>query len=351
MRLAKRRFTFVDIQMRRLVPIVSTTIGFVLFIYVIKQTGLEEIGQRLRQLGAGFLLILLISAVRYLTRSLSWLWCITPEKRTIGFWNLWRARLAGEALGDLTVGPIVAEPLRLIALGDRLELSSGVSSLALENLTYAASSCVMVMVGAVALLKNFGLHQSLRTAMLAALAAVVLVVLSSSLVIARRWRIESVAGGLISFLIRDAAREKIRTKLVYIRDLENYIFDFFRERPADFLLVMLCHVAFHVAGIAEIFVTMRLIGAHLAVTTAFLMETVNRAINIAFVFIPALVGIDELSTRELAKVLGFDGSFGVAVAVIRKIRMFFWIGIGLLCLGRSRKKHDLPIIMAITRIN
>jgi hypothetical protein len=338
--------------MRPLVSIVSTTIGFVLFIYVIKQTGLEEVGQRLRQVGGGFLLILLISAVRYLTRSLSWLRCLTPEKRTIGFWNLWRARLAGEALGDLTVGPIVAEPLRLVALGDRLELSSGVSSLALENLTYAASSCVMVLVGAVALLTNFGLHESLRTAMLAALAALVLVALSSSLVIARRWKIGSVAGVLLSFLIRDAARgEEIRTKLVYIRDLENYIFDFFRKRPADFLVVMLCHVAFHVAGIAEIFVTMKLIGAHLAVTTAFLMETVNRAINIAFVFIPALVGIDELSTRELAKVLGFDGSLGVTVAVIRKIRMFFWIGIGLLCLGRSRKKHDLPIIMAITRIN
>ncbi|HMY76752.1 MAG TPA: hypothetical protein PLQ88_33340, partial [Blastocatellia bacterium] len=90
-------------------------------------------------------------------------------------------------------------------------------------------------------------------------------------------------------------------------------------------------------GVAEIYVTMKLIGADLSLATAFLMESVNRALNIAFVFVPALVGVDELGTRELAKVLGFDGSFGVALAVIRKIRMFFWIGVGLLFLAKRGK--------------
>ena len=71
------------------------------------------------------------------------------------------------------------------------------------------------------------------------------------------------------------------------------------------------------------------------------MESVNRALNIAFVFVPAMVGVDELGTRELAKVLGFDGSFGVALAIIRKIRMFFWIGIGLIFLAAARRKKQM----------
>src|SRR5205085_3393113 len=112
----------------RLLAILSAIIGLSLFIYVIKQTGLAEIGERLRQLGVGFLLILLISASRYLTRSLSWLRCMTPEERRVGFWTLWRARLAGEAIGDLTFGPVVAGPLRVGVLGDRLSLASGVSA-------------------------------------------------------------------------------------------------------------------------------------------------------------------------------------------------------------------------------
>src|SRR5215813_3561241 len=121
--------------MKRSLATLSVLIGSGLFIYIIRQTGLEVIGKRLEQVRAGFLLILLISGFRYITRSLSWLRCMTPDLRDIGFWTLWRARLAGEAMGDLTVGPVVAEPLRLVALGERLALSSGVSSLAVENIT------------------------------------------------------------------------------------------------------------------------------------------------------------------------------------------------------------------------
>lgn len=323
----------------RLLAILSAAIGLALFIYVLRQTGLGEIGERLRQLGAGFLLILLISASRYLTRSLSWLRCMTPDERRIGFWTLWRARLAGEAIGDLTFGPVVAEPLRLIALGDKLKLTSGVSSLAVENICYTVSSCVMVMAGAIALLASFGLAGSLRTAMSAALAAVVIVILASVMVIGRRWKLGSgLAAALSGMLIRDEAkREKLAGKITYLSELEDYIFDFFAKRPVDFLLVVLCQMAFHLGGATEIYVTMKLIGADLSFATAFLMESVNRALNIAFVFVPALVGVDELGTRELAKVLGFDGSFGVALAIIRKIRMFFWIGVGLLFLAKRGK--------------
>lgn len=325
----------------RLLAIASAIFGLVLFIYVLRQTGLDEIGERLRQLGAGFLLILLISAFRYLTRSLSWLRCMTPEERQIGFWALWRARLAGEAIGDLTFGPVVAEPLRLVALGDKLKLSSGVSSLAVENICYTVSSCVMVMAGAVALLMSFGLAGSLRTAMLAGLAVVIFVVAASVIVIGRRWKFGSGLAMALSQLVTrdDAVRGRIALKIAGLGELEEYIFDFFAKRPMDFFLVVLCQMAFHFAGVTEIYTTMKLIGADLTFATAFLMESVNRALNIAFVFVPALVGVDEFGTRELAKVLGFDGSYGVTLAIIRKIRMFFWIGIGLIFLAAARRKN------------
>lgn len=324
----------------RLLAIVSAIIGLALFVYVIRQTGLGEIGERVRQLGAGFLLILLISAFRYLTRSMSWLRCMAPKERHVGFWALWRARLAGEAIGDLTFGPMVAEPLKLIALGDRISLSSRVSSLAVENICYTISSCMMVMAGAIALLASFGLEGSLRAAMLAALAAVIAVIAGSFIVIGRRWKLCSGLATLLARIaVRDEAKQKnVIAKIFHLSELEDYIFDFFATRPADFFLVVLCEMAFHFAGVVEIYATMNLIGARLSLATAFLMESVNRALNIAFVFVPALVGVDELGTRELAKVLGFDGSFGVALAIIRKIRMFFWIGVGLIFLAAARKK-------------
>src|SRR5689334_94835 len=156
----------------RLLAIGSAIFGLALFLYVIKQTGLSNIARNLRSVGAGFLLILALSSIRYMSRSLAWLRCMNPGERKVGFWALWRARLAGEAVGDLTFGPVVAEPLRLVALGDQLALRSGLSSLTVENLAYTVSSCLVVIAGATVLLANFGLDESLRGAVLLALALV-----------------------------------------------------------------------------------------------------------------------------------------------------------------------------------
>lgn len=326
----------------RLIAILAASLGLALFIYVLKQTGLTEIAGRVRSLGAGFLLILAISATRYLSRSLAWQRCMPPRDRNVSFWVLLRARLAGEAIGDLTFGPVVAEPLKLLALGDKLALSSGISSLAVENIAYTISSCFMVMAGAVALLTSVGLAESMRSALTVSLAMVASVVVISLLAIRRRWALGStVATWLVNRLIGNDARQQwLLAKINHLRELEEYVFDFYAARPKDFLLVAWCEIAFHVAGMCEIFATLRLLGVELSLTTAFLLEAINRAINIAFIFVPALVGVDEASTGLVTEALGFGAAAGVTLAVVRKIRMFCWIAVGLVFLSLSRAQRN-----------
>jgi Lysylphosphatidylglycerol synthase TM region len=323
----------------RLLAVISALIGLTLFIYVIKQTGLSEIASNLRAIGAGFLLILAVSSTRYLSRALAWLRCMNPEERRVGFWALWRARLAGEAVGDLTFGPVVAEPMRLIALGDRLSISSGISSLAVENIAYAVSSCLMVMAGTVALLAGFGLNESMRTAALIALAVVVALVAAPVVTISRRWKIgSSLLSALAGLVARDETRRgRIKAKIDRLRELEDYVFDFYAKRPRDFFILVLCQAAFHLAGAVEIYLTLRLMGLDVGFVAAGAFESVNRAINMGFAFVPALVGVDEAGTGALVKAAGFDFDQGVTLALIRKIRMLFWIGIGLIFLAAARK--------------
>lgn len=324
----------------RLLAIFSAIIGLALFVYVIKQTGLGEIWANVRSLGFGFLLILAISATRYLSRSLAWLRCMTPEERRVGFWALWRARLAGEAIGDLTFGPVVAEPLRLVALGDKLSLSAGVSSLAVENISYTVSSCVMVLAGAAALLASFALEESMRAALSLALGLVAVIIVAALVIIRWRWPLGSSGAAWLSrLLVRDQARRAwLSEKIAHLRALEDYVFDFYAKRPVDFLLLVLCHAAFHLAGVIEIYTTLRLIGVELSFATAFMLEAVNRAINIAFIFVPALVGVDEAGTGLVMKTLGLGFEAGVTLAVVRKIRMFCWIAVGLALLLASRAR-------------
>jgi hypothetical protein len=318
----------------RLLAAVSAVIGIGLFIYVINQTGVSEIWMRVRSLGIGFLLILLISSTRYWSRSYSWFRCLTPEERKVGLWTLFRTRLAGEAIGDLTFGPVVAEPMRAVLLDGKVSLNSALSSLAVENISYAVSSCFMVMAGAIALLAGFGLTESMRQGLLIALALVALLLFGAFLIINRRWKITSWLIMMLAHLIIRGGMKRIwiDQKIEKLRSLEEYVFDFYAKRPLDFFLVALSQLAFHFAGVLEIFATLRLIGVDLNFSTAFLLEAINRAINMAFIFVPALVGVDEAGTGLVTELFGYGAAVGVALAIIRKIRMFFWIGVGLLIL-------------------
>jgi hypothetical protein len=191
------------------------------------------------------------------------------------------------------------------------------------------------LAGAVALLAEIGLHESFKQAVYVALIVVTLLSLPIITIIARRWKLASQTAawltarlGLTGKLIQFAAQ---------LSELEDYVFDFYANRPRDFVSLLLCETLFHLGGVAEIFTTLTLLGVPLSMATAFMLESLNRALNIAFMFVPALVGVDELGTGFVTAALGLGTTPGVTLAVIRKIRMFFWIGVGLILLFGNQK--------------
>ncbi len=318
---------------------ISLVIGLILFVYLVGQVGLDEICARVRALGSGFILIIVLSAIRPAVRSWAWLRAMTPEERGVGFFAVWYARLVGDAMGNLTlVGPFIAEPFRLKALNGKLPLAAGISSLTAETLTYAISSCVVVMAGMLLLLTTFVTSESLQAVSLAALGSMLLVICVTILVVAKRWFLLSGLGIKIVKLLRLDAR--LGHKIEYLVALEKYIFDFYARRPADFFIVALCELSFHLAGVAETYATLHLIEYSPTLQTAFIFEAIGRAINLVFNFVPARLGVDEAGSGLLAQTLGFGTGAGVTLAIVRKARVFFWSALGLLFLAGEDLKQQ-----------
>jgi hypothetical protein len=65
------------------------------------------------------------------------------------------------------------------------------------------------------------------------------------------------------------------------------------------------------------------------VLTAFILESVNRVITMAFKFIPLRMGVDEAGTGKVSKVLLFTEATGVTLAIVRKARDVFWAAVGM----------------------
>jgi len=87
--------------------------------------------------------------------------------------------------------------------------------------------------------------------------------------------------------------------------------------------------------VAEVYVTLALLaGRAPTVLEAFLFEGANRAITVAFKFVPMRLGVDEMGTGLFAEALRYGTATGVALAIVRRARILVWTAAGLALLGR-----------------
>ncbi|MGH9330028.1 MAG: hypothetical protein ACRD09_06265, partial [Vicinamibacterales bacterium] len=70
------------------------------------------------------------------------------------------------------------------------------------------------------------------------------------------------------------------------------------------------------------------LGGAPSILTSFVLEAVNRGINVIFRFVPIRLGVDEAGTALVARIIGLGAAAGVTLALVRKARVLVWSGIG-----------------------
>jgi hypothetical protein len=82
-------------------------------------------------------------------------------------------------------------------------------------------------------------------------------------------------------------------------------------------------------------VTLWFLGQH-SFALAFVLDTVQRVINVIFRVVPLKIGVDEVGSGLVSSALGYGSALGVTMALIRKIRVLAWSIVGLVLLGRRK---------------
>lgn len=314
--------------------IIIALLGLLLFAYTVRKAGVSEIMSGLGRLGAGFILILLLSAIRQCARSFAWTKCLEAPYR-LRFRDAFAARVMGDALGNIVplASVAVSEPSKAAFVRDRLPLMIGLSALAIENIFYSLSVVLFIFSGTTALLLSFTLPKPLRYAAIGTLVASFVIAPMVFLIIRQRWKFLS---GSFILLGNRVKRSWVEKSIIRAQTLEERIYGFYDRNRAHFISILALEFCFHLAGVAEVYTTLSFISDTIAPTlfTAFILESVNRVINVAFKFVPLRTGVDEYGSGALAKVLGFTKATGVTLAIVRKARDIFWTGIGVALMVR-----------------
>jgi hypothetical protein len=312
--------------------LLAALFGAGLFAWMVQHTKIEPILEGLKSVGWGFIVILILSGVRPLVRAAAWRLC-TPGPHQLRIRDTFPAFLTGEALGNVTpLGLFVSEPTKAVFVRHRVSMMTAISGLATENVLYTLSVAVVIATGTVALLFSFDVPRAVRLASMIVVGIMLGLLAGAAWVLTRNIRVMT---GMLDRLHRyRLAPRALVQRLEKLRVLEERIYTFHRRYPERLLPVLALETVYHVAGVAEVFVTLMWISHEPTLLVAFVVETANRATNVIFKFVPMRLGVDEAGTGGLTSVLGYSITDGVTLAIVRKVRVLFWTGVGLLLLAR-----------------
>ena len=308
--------------------IVAARLGLALFAYTVQQTGTAEVVDGFRKVGAAFLLILVLSGLRLAARAWAWVLC-TDQPHGLRLRDTFPALVTGDALGNLTpLGLFVSEVTKAAFVRHRVSLMGALAGIAVENLFYIVSVAIVIAGGTVVLLGMFEVPTALYVLSLTAFGGMCAFIAVALALATGRFRpLTQVVTRLERVALAPSA---VVRRLGKLQTLEDRVYTFVGRHPSLPVPVLLLEFGYHAAGVAEVYLTVALISETLGPTllTAFLLESMNRLINVAFKFVPLRLGVDEAGTGLLAQVLGYGSAVGVTLALVRKVRMLVWTGVG-----------------------
>lgn len=313
--------------------VLTALLGLALFAYVVWRAGVDDIAGGVARVGAGFLLILALSGLRIVARSLAWVRSVEPP-HTLPSRDAMAATLMGEAIGNLTpLANLAGEPAKAMLVGRRVPLDAALAAILAENLLYSVTVAIVIGIGTLALVAIVALPPPLQRAATVALWGVgIILAIAAYLLLVR----PKPLAWLLGWFARRGSRIATTTRVDKLGRLEERIYGFYSQHPRRLGVLLPLEAAFHVAGIAEVYVTLALLlpDSPASWLTALVLESVNRAINVVFRFVPMRLGVDEAGSGLLTEVLGIGAVTGVTLAVVRKARVLFWTAIGVALLVR-----------------
>ena len=309
--------------------VLTALAGLALLAWVVSRVGAAEIAADLAQVGWGLVAIIAIGGGRFFLRALAWQRCVDAPYH-LPLADAFTAAVCGDALGNLTpLGPIVGEPAKAAFVRRRatVPLGAAATALAIENVFYTLSAAAMIASGMVALVFFFRVPPSVRSISEAAVMATLVLFALALWFLWRQPAVLSRALGATPKLARHADR---------MRTVEQQIYSFVARSGPRVPAIIAAEVGFHALGVAEVYLTLRLLGyASVAFLTCFILETANRLIAVVFKVVPLRLGVDEAATAWFTDLLGLGPTTGVALAIVRKVRMLFWTTTGGLLLIRE----------------
>ena len=318
--------------------ILFIAVGAVLLVALVRKIGMQTIIDNIREVGWRFIPILFLSFCWYALYTSGWMQFLNNlGGNGIGFWELFRIKVTGEAVNTMTPANFIGgDPMRIYLLRKNFPLSEGAASVVVDRTLASAATVLVVVLGiVVGFLTLHTLPANIKYGV--PIAAIVSIGFMAFVLIHQRRGFFSL---VISISQRLGIKENFSEKTVRrFRQLDAHIIDFYKANHRGFLIAMFCHVAGRLLGVIEVYAVGRIASDDFTLFAALMLTALAPMVNVVFAFIPGAFGVMEGAYSGVLYLLHINPAIGITIQIAKRLRAAFWIALGLLFLGAHDRKR------------
>lgn len=320
----------------RLVPL----LGIGLLAYLVSKLDLHALRANAHAIRLGLLLIIALGGASHAVKTCAWLLTMRSESRKVSFIRAFGLRLASEAIGQLGfLGMVGGETTRVSLLGSSVSLSAAISSATLDRGLFIITGAFVTLAGLAGIGFAATLPHALRLYAAAVVIALLCLVAAGAIALQRRWPVLSGSARAVAWVPR--LNKWLASKESTLIASERRIAAFYHDAPGAFWCSVLLNLCGHFLAIVEVYICLRMLGAHATLVGALILEAMTKLVNVAGSVNPGNVGTYEAGSMAVGKLVRLTGAQGLLLALCRRARAVFWAIVGGVCLvwlSRNRKR-------------
>lgn len=311
-------------------------VGAVLFIVLIRKIGVSSILENIRELGWRLVPILAIGFVWYVLYTEAWRQFLFRIGNGIGFWELFRIKIAGEAVNTLTPANFLGgDPLRIHLLKKNFQTTEGAASVVVDRTLHSAATLIFIIFGIAVSFIGFK-HMPANIRYGVPIATTVAALFMTFVLIHQR-------KGFFSLIMNVCKRIGIKKEfsektIARFEELDSHMIDFYTADHKGFWVALLCHTAGRALGIAEIYAVGKCVAADFTLFAAIVLCALAPIVNAVFTFVPGALGVMEGAYSGVLYLLHIDPAVGITIQISKRIRAAMWITMGLIFLSTHDRK-------------
>jgi uncharacterized protein (TIRG00374 family) len=302
-------------------------LGVFFLAWLVWKIGFEEILRELNSLGWGVIPLILSEGLAEFIHTVGWRRCLSGPLQSLPLLRLFRIRMAGYAINNVTpTAAIGGEVTKAALLASNHRGPEAISGVLIEKSCFAFAHLLFVVFGSTMVLWHIKLPRALFVAMI-----ISTILMATGIITFFLLQKNGRMGVIVRWLAaRRIGGEPIRKAAENVTEVDEALKKFYRERPWDLALTIAWHIVGFTIGIFQAWLFFRLMDQHTSLTIAAGVWFIGMWFDLISFAVPMNIGALEGSRVLTLKAIGYTPLVGMTYGVVLRLAWLFWIAFGLI---------------------